>query len=91
MALEIVFQQGRVMSPARGPLPRKLASSGESRMRRRANFYRPQTVNRHVLDPQTPFPESQRAYLLELGVRTVLMVPLSSAGQVNGCLTLPVC
>ena len=40
-----------------------------------------------MVDPQTPFPESQRAYLLELGVRTVLMVPLSSGGQVNGRLT----
>ncbi len=47
----------------------------------------PQTVARRVLDPQTPIPESQRAYLLGLGVKTVLMLPLSSGGQVNGRLT----
>ena len=52
-----------------------------------ADFLNPQTIARRVLDPQTPVPESQRAYLLGLGVKTVLMVPLSSGGQVNGRLT----
>ena len=47
----------------------------------------PQTVARRVLDPQTPILESQRAYLLGLGVKTVLLVPLSSGGQVNGRLS----
>jgi GAF domain-containing protein len=47
----------------------------------------PQVAARRVLDPQTPLPESQRAYLLGLGVKTVLMVPLSSGGQVHGRLT----
>ncbi|HVJ57803.1 MAG TPA: PAS domain-containing protein, partial [Terrimicrobiaceae bacterium] len=75
MALEIVFQEGRVMSPAeaRYPASWRKVSITDARF---ADFLKPQTVARHVLDPQTPFPESQRAYLLGLGVRTVLMVPL---------------
>src|SRR4029077_9127214 len=52
-----------------------------------ADFLNPQTVTRHVVDPQWPILESERAYLLGLRVKTVLMVPLSSGGQVNGRLT----
>jgi signal transduction histidine kinase len=86
MPLEIVFQDGRVMSPAEANYPEgwrnvPIDEQGVT------NFLNPQTVARHVLDPQTPIPESQRAYLLGLGVKTVLMVPLSSVGQVNGRLT----
>jgi GAF domain-containing protein len=86
MALEIVFQDGRVMSPAEANYPenwRNVPIDGP----RVAEFLNPQTDARRVLDPQTPIPESQRAYLLGLGVKTVLMVPLSSGGQVNGRLT----
>jgi hypothetical protein len=32
-------------------------------------------------------PEDQRSYLCELGVKTVLIIPLTSRGQVNGRLT----
>jgi signal transduction histidine kinase len=52
-----------------------------------ADFLNPQTVAWHVLDPQWPILESDRAYLLGLGVKTVLILPLSSGGQVNGRLT----
>jgi PAS domain S-box-containing protein len=86
MALEIVFQEGRVMSPAEAKYPeswRNVPIDGP----RAADFLNPQAVARRVLDPQTPIPESQRAYLLGLGVKTVLMVPLSSGGQVHGRLT----
>lgn len=86
MALEIIFQDGRVMSPAEAHYPenwRNVPIDGP----RAADYLNPQTVARRVLDPQTPLPESQRAYLLGLGVKTVLMLPLSSGGQVNGRLT----
>ena len=86
MALEIVFQEGRVMSPAEAHYPASWRNVSITDVRF-ADFLNPQTVARHVLDSQTPFPESQRTYLLGLGVKTVLMVPLSSVGQVNGCLT----
>ncbi len=32
-------------------------------------------------------PEDQRSYLRELGVKTVLIIPLTSRGQANGRLT----
>jgi nitrate/nitrite-specific signal transduction histidine kinase len=83
MALEILFQDGRVMSPAeaRYPASWRNVSITDARF---ADFLNPQTVARHVLDPQTPITESERAYLLGLGVRTVLVLPLISGGQVNG-------
>jgi signal transduction histidine kinase len=40
-----------------------------------------------VLDPHSPMPEDQRSYLRELGVKTVLIIPLASRGQANGRLT----
>jgi hypothetical protein len=84
MSLEIVFQDGRVMSPAEANYPEawRNVPIDEQGV---ADFLK--TVARHVLDPQTPIPESHRAYLLGLGVKTVLMLPLSSGGQVNGRLT----
>jgi PAS domain S-box-containing protein len=86
LVLELVFQDGRVMSPAEAKYPEgwRNVSIDEKLF---ADFLNPQTTARRVLDPQTPVPESQRAYLLGLGVKTVLMVPLSSGGQVNGRLT----
>ena len=38
----------------------------------------------HLLDPHSPIPEARRSYLLGLGVKTLLIIPLSSGGQVNG-------
>jgi signal transduction histidine kinase len=40
-----------------------------------------------VLDPHSPMPHDQRSYLRELGVKTVLIIPLISRGQANGRLT----
>jgi signal transduction histidine kinase len=84
--MSLVFQDGRVMSPAEAKYPeawRNLPINGQLF----ADFLNLQTAARRVLDPLTPIPESQRAYLLGLGVKTVLMVPLSSVGRVNGRLT----
>src|SRR5271166_4629161 len=38
----------------------------------------------HILDPHSPIAEAHRSYLLELSVKTLLIIPLSSGGQVNG-------
>jgi signal transduction histidine kinase len=40
-----------------------------------------------VLDPDSPMPDDQRSCLRELGVKTVLIIPLTSHGQANGRLT----
>jgi PAS domain S-box-containing protein len=86
MPLEIVFQDGRVMSPAEANYPEgwRNAPIDEHGV---ADFLNPQTVAWHVLDPQWPILESDRAYLLGLGVKAVLILPLSSGSQVNGRLT----
>jgi PAS domain S-box-containing protein len=86
MSLEIVFQDGRVMSPAEANYPERWRNAPIDEQGV-ADFLNPQTVAWHVLDPQWPILESERAYLLGVGVKTVLLVPLSSAGQVNGRLT----
>src|SRR6202011_4753414 len=49
-------------------------------------FDKPVTVQR-VDDPQAIIPEDKRAYLLALGVKTVLVIPLISRGQAVGRLT----
>ena len=103
LPLEIVFQDGRVMTPdeARYPEcwqsvsleqfdPDLLCHSAFTRTKdeqRVATFLdRPPTIIR-VLDPHSPMPEDQRSYLRELGVKTVLIIPLTSGGQANGRLT----
>jgi signal transduction histidine kinase len=53
---------------------------------RRNCFDQPVTVQR-VDDPQATIPEDKRAYLLALGVKTVLVIPLISRGQAVGRLT----
>jgi two-component system NarL family sensor kinase len=38
-------------------------------------------------DPHSPIPERDRSYLLGLGFKTILIIPLVSGGRVNGRLT----
>src|SRR5208282_523793 len=40
-----------------------------------------------ILDPNSPIPEPQRTYLFELGIKTVLIIALTTKGQANGRLT----
>jgi GAF domain-containing protein len=40
-----------------------------------------------MLDPHSPIPDDHRSYLLGHGVKTTLVIPLTSRGQVNGRLT----
>jgi signal transduction histidine kinase len=37
-----------------------------------------------ILDPNSPIADAQRSYLLGLGIKTLLIIPLSWGGQVNG-------
>jgi two-component system NarL family sensor kinase len=103
LPLEIVFQDGRVMTPDEAKYPEcwqsvsleqfdpdLLCHSAFTRTKdeqRVATFLdRPPTIIR-VLDPHSPMPEDQRSYLRELGVKTVLIIPLASRGLANGRLT----
>jgi PAS domain S-box-containing protein len=103
LTLEFVFQDGRVMTPDEANYPECWRSvsleqfdpdylchstltrtKGEQRVATLLN--RPTAIIR-ILDPHSPMPDDQRSYLRELGVRTVLIIPLTARGQANGRLT----
>jgi signal transduction histidine kinase len=86
LSLEFVFQDGRVMSPAEARYPKAWQSWALDDRRFDCCFDQPVTVQR-VGDPQATIPEDKRAYLLALGVKTVLVIPLISRGQAVGRLT----
>jgi signal transduction histidine kinase len=103
LPLELVFQDGRVMTPDEAKYPECwqsvsleqfdpyfLSHSGFTRTKdeqRVATFLNPPAAIIRVLDPHSPMPDDQRSYLRELGVKTVLIIPLTSRGQANGRLT----
>jgi signal transduction histidine kinase len=86
LSLEFVFQDGRVMSPVEARYPEAWHSWPLDDTRFNNCFDKPVTVQR-VDDPQATIPEDKRAYLLALGVKTVLVIPLISRGQAVGRLT----
>src|SRR6266403_1533931 len=86
LSLEFLFQDGRVMSPAEARYPEAWQSWPLDDGRFNNCFDQPVTVQR-VGDPQATIPEDKRAYLLALGVKTVLVIPLISRGQAVGRLT----
>ena len=103
LPLELVFQDGRVMTPDEAKYPEcwqsvsleqfdpdLLCHSAFTRTKdqqRVATFLDQPPAIIRVLDPHSPMPEDQRSYLRELGVKTVLIIPLTSRGQANGLLT----
>jgi PAS domain S-box-containing protein len=86
LPLELVFQDGRVMSPGEAKYPEEWrnVSLGEQRFTLFLN--QPSAITR-TLDPHSPIPDEHRSYLLGLGVKTILIISLTSRGQVNGRLT----
>jgi predicted ATPase/signal transduction histidine kinase/PAS domain-containing protein len=86
LSLEFVFQDGRVMSPTEARYPEAWQSWPLDDRRFNNCFDQPVTVQR-VDDAQPTISEDKRAYLLALGVKTVLVIPLISRGQVVGRLT----
>jgi PAS domain S-box-containing protein len=103
MTLEFVFQSGRVMTPDESKYPECWRSVSLEQFdpdflchysftrtkdeQRVATSLNPPAAIIRVLDPHSPMPEDQRFYLRELGVKTLLIIPLTSRGQVNGRLT----
>jgi GAF domain-containing protein len=83
LTLELIFQGGRVMSPAEASYPESSLSLPLDEQVGATFLDQPTTVI-HLLDPHSPIPEARRSYLLGLGVKTLLIIPLSSGGQVNG-------
>jgi GAF domain-containing protein len=103
LPLELVFQDGRVMTPDEAKYPECWQSVSLQQFdpyflfhsgftwtkdeQRVATFLNPPAAIIRVLDPHSPMPDDQRSYLRGLGVRTVLIIPLTSRGQANGRLT----
>jgi PAS domain S-box-containing protein len=85
LSLELVFQDGRVMSPAEAGYP-EAWQSWPLDNKSFSCFDQPATVQ-HIVEPQAVIPEDKRAHLLALGVKTVLVIPLISRGRANGRLT----
>jgi PAS domain S-box-containing protein len=86
LPLELVFQDGRVMSPDEAKYPEEWRNVSLVEQRFRLLLNQPSAVAR-TLDPHSPIPDGHRSYLLGLGVKTILIIPLISRGQVNGRLT----
>src|SRR6202030_4379718 len=88
LSLEFVFQDGRVMSPAEARYP-EAWQSWPLDDRRVNNFFDQPVAVQRLGDPpaRATIPEDKRAYLLALGVKTVLVIPLISRGQAVGRLT----
>jgi signal transduction histidine kinase len=86
LPLEYIFQDGRVMSPAEAKYPEGWRNVSIDEQRDFLFLDQPTAIT-STLDPHSPIPEVHRAYLIGLGVKTILIIPLTSGGQVNGRLT----
>jgi PAS domain S-box-containing protein len=95
LPLELIFQGGRIMTPDEAKYPECWQSVSLEQFdpdllyhsaSKRAKDEQFVAIIR-VLDPHSPMPDDQRSYLRALGVKTVLIIPLSSRGQANGRLT----
>jgi PAS domain S-box-containing protein len=83
LSLELVFQDGRVMSPDEAKYPEDRRNLSLVEQRSLHFLDQPSTIMR-TLDPHSPIADGHRSYLLGLGVKTILIIPLTSRGQVNG-------
>ncbi len=86
LTMELLFQDGRVMSPAEAKFPESWLSLSLNEQHAATFLDQPTTVAR-ILDPLSPIPEALRYYLLGLGIRTLLIIPLTLGGQANGQLS----
>jgi signal transduction histidine kinase len=94
MTPELLFQDGQVMSPDDSKYPEFLRSLSLDECFASLDCANgivehkdPVTVL-HVADPQALLvPDGLRGYLLGLGIKTLLVIPLTSRGEVNGVLS----
>jgi signal transduction histidine kinase len=79
---DLLFQDGRVISPADASYPQVYRSLSLEELDIQSC-----TTVLHLQDPQTILkPEGLRNYLLGQGVKTLLTIPLISRGELNGVL-----
>ena len=85
LTVELVFQEDRVLSPIEAGFPERWRSMSPDEQHLATYRAQPTTVTR-MLDPHSPTPEGLRDYLVGLGIRTGLIIPLTSGGQMHGLL-----
>jgi signal transduction histidine kinase len=84
LTVELVFQDGRAMTPSEAKYPEQLRSI---RLDERQVGLLNQPAVLRLLDDLAPFTDAQRVCLLELNVKTLLVIPLNLAAQLIGSLT----
>ena len=84
LILDVVFQDGRVLTPAEASFPEKLRS---------VRFGKPDldltqqpAVLVNLVNGSALIPDTHRSYLLELGVKTLLIIPLIVGRRLVGSL-----
>jgi signal transduction histidine kinase len=80
--LELVFQDGRIMSAAEANYPKQLRCTPLDE--RELVLLRQPALIIHLLHQTTPIPEVHRSYLLKLGFKTLLIIRLTIARQLIG-------
>ncbi len=85
LTVDLVFQDGRVMTPAEAKYPERLQSIPLDE-RQRNQLKQPAAVL-HLLENIPPIPDAHRSLLLGLGIKTLLIIPLNLATQLIGSLT----
>jgi signal transduction histidine kinase len=85
LTLELVFRDNRVLSPDEAGFPENWRSRDEQNYA--AYLTQPTTVT-HLLDPDSPTPAGLREYLLGIGIKSGLIIPLISRGQAHGLFSL---
>jgi predicted ATPase/signal transduction histidine kinase/CheY-like chemotaxis protein/HPt (histidine-containing phosphotransfer) domain-containing protein len=83
LTLELLFQDGRVMSADEAQFPEALRVVSLDEKRVMTFLGQPTTLIR-ICDPRSPISDPQRSYLLGLGIKTLLLIPLTLGGQTNG-------
>ena len=86
LPVELVFQNGRVMTPDEAEFPETWRSLSLDKQRAATFLDQPMTFVR-LLDPHSPLPEALRLDLSGMGVKTLLIIPLSLGGEANGQLS----
>ncbi|HZC36056.1 MAG TPA: response regulator [Chthoniobacterales bacterium] len=85
LTLDLVFQDGRVMTPAEAEYPERLQAITLDE--RQASMLEKKATVMHLLDRSTAIPDPHRSYLIGLGGKTLLVIPLFIAKQLIGSLT----
>lgn len=84
LTVDLVFQDGRVLTPAEAKCPERFQCIPLDE--RQLGLLKQPAVVMHLLDDITPIPEAYRSYLLGLGVKTLLVIPLNLGTQLIGSL-----